>query len=47
MPCCHVAGVGGGSGQRREGELDGIDLDFDDTQVEVQLEGVTQLLCKA
>ncbi|KAL0030019.1 hypothetical protein WJX79_001186 [Trebouxia sp. C0005] len=34
-----AAGVGGGSGQRREGELDGIDLDFDDTQVEVQLEG--------
>lgn len=36
-----MASATGGSGhiQRREGELDGIDQDFDDTQVEVKLQG--------
>lgn len=36
-----MAAATGGSGhiQRREGELDGIDQDFDDTQVEVKLQG--------
>ena len=34
-----LTGGGGGQGHRREGELDGIDQDFDDTQVEVNLAG--------
>lgn len=39
--CVGVCLTGGGGGQshRREGELDGIDQDFDDTQVEVNLAG--------
>ena len=34
-----VTGGGGGQSQRREGELDGIDQDFDETQVEVKMAG--------
>lgn len=34
-----VTGGGGAQGQRREGELDGIDQDFDETQVEVNMAG--------
>ena len=39
MLCC--AGGGVGHRQRREGELEGIDEDFDDTQVEVKLQGIS------
>lgn len=34
-----LAGGGGGHSHRREGELDGIDQDFDETQVEIQFAG--------
>ena len=34
-----IAG-GAGPSHRREGELDGIDQDFEDTQVEVNLQGM-------
>ena len=35
---CTTGGAGGHS-QRREGDLDGIDQDFDETQVEVKMAG--------
>ena len=38
--CAHVPGGGGGHSQRREGELQGIDQDFDETQVEVNMAGI-------
>ena len=39
--------TGGGSshGQRREGELDGIDQDFDETQIEIQFAGKLLATC--
>ena len=39
------AGGGSSHGQRREGELDGIDQDFDETQIEIQFAGKLRAIC--